>query len=123
MSWFGFGGSKSNDDDNKGSMSSSSYDSEQGFSSSGTNFAAPSSAAMGSTGNFQQDLAMEQQKAMVQQVMLKLTEAAFDACITKPSSSLSSSETACIGAVVGKYLDASEYMVGKFTGQQGGGGF
>lgn len=39
---------------------------------------------------------MEQQKAMVQQVVAKLTEMAFESCITKPSSSLSGTEQGCI---------------------------
>ena len=38
----------------------------------------------------------EQQKALVQSVIARLTEMAFDNCITKPSSSLSSSEQGCI---------------------------
>lgn len=61
---------------------------------------------------------MEQQKIMIQAVMMKLTETAFDTCITKPSSSLSSSEQSCIASVVGKYLDTSELVVGRF--QQSG---
>lgn len=62
---------------------------------------------------------MEQQKALIQAVMFKLTEASFESCVTKPSSSLSSTERSCISAVVGKYLDTSEFVVGQFTaGQQ-----
>ena len=108
------GGSKDEDK----SSSSSSYDTG-GFQPQ-QSYAAPQASS--SISSFQQELQMEQQKALVQQVMLKLTDSAFEACITKPSSSLSSSETSCINAVVGKYLDASEYVVGKFQGQQGGDG-
>lgn len=38
----------------------------------------------------------EQQKALVQSVIARLTEMAFDNCIAKPSSSLSSTEQGCI---------------------------
>lgn len=60
---------------------------------------------------------MEQQKIMIQAVMMKLTDMSFETCVTKPSSSLSSSEQSCITSVVGKYLDTSELVVGRF--QQG----
>lgn len=61
---------------------------------------------------------MEQQKALVQAIMFKLTETAFESCVTKPSSSLSSSEQSCITAVVTKYLDASEFVVRKMSQKQ-----
>lgn len=38
----------------------------------------------------------EQQKALVQSVIARLTELAFDNCVAKPSSSLSGSEQGCI---------------------------
>jgi hypothetical protein len=122
MSWFG-GGSSS--DDNK---SSSSFD--EGRSFSGGDFGAPLGSGgasgggsgraggmtMGGGGSFEQELAMEQQKAMVQAVMFKMTEMSFDKCITKPSTSLSSSEKSCIKSVVSKYLDSSEFVIGRFSG-------
>lgn len=43
----------------------------------------------------------EQQKALVQQVIGRLTEMAFENCIAKPSSSLSSSEQ--VGGEGGTY--------------------
>ena len=60
----------------------------------------PTSSAS-SSASFEQELMQEQQKAVIQAVMFKLTEAAFDSCVTKPSSSLSYSEQSCISAVVG----------------------
>lgn len=39
---------------------------------------------------------MEQQRAMINNVVAKLTEIAFESCITKPSSSLSGTEQGCI---------------------------
>ena len=60
-----------------------------------------SASASSSSASFEQELMQEQQKAVIQAVMFKLTEAAFDSCVTKPSSSLSYSEQSCISAVVG----------------------
>jgi len=75
---------------------------------------APSAAG----GSFEQEVMLEQQKAVIQAVMFKLTESAFDACITKPSSSLSYGEKSCISSVVGKYLDTSELVVSRMNGGQ-----
>lgn len=117
MSWFGFGGSSEKEDkerpmkiDEFDSHSASQFDNSH----SSTNFA-PSA---GSGGSFEQELAMEQQKAIIQAVMFKLTEASFDACVTKPSSSLSRGEQSCISAVVGKYLDTSELVASRLQGGQ-----
>ena len=57
----------------------------------------------------------EQQKAMIQAVVFKLTDLAFDQCVPKPSSSLSSSEQSCISSVVGKYFETSQLIVGRFS--------
>ena len=118
MSWFGGGGSSS--DDNKSSFdegakfSSGDYGSPLGGGAGGRTGGMPAGAG----GSFEQELAMEQQKAMVQAVMGRLTEMSFEACISKPSSSLSSSEKSCIQAVTAKYLDASEFTVGRFSQSQ-----
>ena len=84
---------------------------------SSTNFAPSAGGSMGG-GSFEQELAMEQQKAIIQAVMFKLTEASFDACVTKPASSLSRGEQSCISAVVGKYLDTSELVASRLQGGQ-----
>ena len=58
----------------------------------------------------------EQQRALVQQVIAKLTEVSFDTCLkAKPDSALSATERACIHTVVGKYLDTSEFVLGRST--------
>ena len=57
----------------------------------------------------------EQQKAMIQAIVFKLTDLAFDQCVPKPSSSLSSSEQSCISSVVGKYFETSQLVVGRFS--------
>lgn len=61
----------------------------------------------------EQELMGLQQGAIVQAVIMKLTETAFATCVTKPSSSLSSSESACISAVTNKYLESSEFIQAK----------
>jgi hypothetical protein len=122
MSWFGFGGAPK-DDKPTAPLKIDEFDARSQaptFDSSEHNFA--SSAGMGGGmggGSFEQQVAMEQQRAMVQAVVMKLTESAFDNCISKPSSSMSYNERTCIGATVGKYLDTSELIVGRM---QGGGG-
>jgi import inner membrane translocase subunit TIM13 len=126
MSWFFGGGNKDNNDKkgdpapitdtfDHGSSSfggSSSYGSDL---SSGSGLGLGSSSSVGG-GNFEQELMAEQQKAMIQAVMFKLTDTAFENCVTKPSSSLSSSEQSCIHATVGKYLEATELIVGRMQG-------
>ena len=57
----------------------------------------------------------EQQQALIQAVVFKLTDLAFDQCVPKPSSSLSSSEQSCISSVVGKYVETSQLIVGRFS--------
>ena len=48
----------------------------------------------------------------------KLTEVSFDTCIQKPDSTLSATERACIHTMVGKYLDTSEFVIGRATKKQ-----
>jgi hypothetical protein len=61
----------------------------------------------------------EQQKALVQQVMFRLTELSFESCVTKPGTTLSSGERSCINAVTTKYLETSEFIVGAMGGAGG----
>jgi hypothetical protein len=120
MSWFGFGGGNKDEDANKSSSynnsSAGSYEAAETGSYS-PDFAAPRSGLGGGAGSssLEQELMLEQQKMLVQAVMFKLTEAAFQKCVEKPSTSLSSSETNCIKAVVGKYLDASELILARMS--------
>jgi len=120
MSWFGLGGSSEKERGQSSSASDSSF-SEPAIDTS--NFSQPSSFSTPSRpvsgGNsLQEELMMEQQRALIQAIMFKLTEMSFDSCVTKPSSSLSSSESACISAVTGKYLETSAFILGKLNGQQ-----
>jgi mitochondrial import inner membrane translocase subunit TIM13 len=120
MSRFGFGGGKGEDSNKKPSTSAYDTGLSSGFGDDhGTEFASPSSsfgaASSAGAGSLEQELVMEQQKALVQAIMFKLTETAFEQCISKPSSSLSSSEQNCITAVVTKYLDTSELVVARMS--------
>jgi hypothetical protein len=93
MSWFG-GGGKSNN--GAGSYEpENNYEESNNYQGQQEQYAAPRSMGAGGGGgadSFQQEVLMEQQKALIQAVMFKLTEAAFAKCITAPSSSLSSSK-------------------------------
>lgn len=112
MSWFGLGGGDEKKPDSSDSMMSS-YDTSPAFEQQ-SSYAAPSSA-----GSFEQELAMEQHKLMIQGVVFKLTDLSFAKCVQKPSSTqLSYSDQSCIKAVVGKYLDTSELIIGQLSGKK-----
>jgi hypothetical protein len=111
MGWFG--GSEapkqaesknfsSSDDSDFGSMG----DSPQGYSAQGPASNYSNDMAAGATSMEQYAQAL-QQKAIVQEVVGKLTLIAFETCLGKPDTQLSSRETSCIHASVGKYLDGS----------------
>jgi len=108
MGWFG----SSDEDDQK--PAASAY-TDQGY--GGQTEYAPAGAIAPSGGSFEQEVAMEQQQAIVKAAMFKLTELAFSKCVSKPSSSLSSSEQSCISAVVTKYLEVSEMVTSGMAGQ------
>lgn len=92
MSWFGGGGGSKNDSNSGSSYQPESSYQDQGFVGQQESYAAPRSVGGTSTESFQQELIMEQQKALIQAVMFKLTETAFQKCVTSPSTSLSSSK-------------------------------
>ena len=83
----------------------------------------PSSAPMSMSGGggggnegmaeLQQFATAIQQSALIQSTITTLSEKAFEACITKPSSSLSGKEAACVQAVTMKWLDTNQFMVGR----------
>lgn len=120
MSWFGLGGGKKEEEPKVNSMNIDDFHSSENSFGSAQEYAAPRSMGGGGGGgsSFEQEVMAEQQKAMIQAVMLKLTDAAFESCITKPGSSMSSSEQSCITSVVGKYMEASQLIVGKMHGGQ-----
>ena len=71
-----------------------------------------------SSGTFQEQIALEQQKVMIQNMMMKLADTAFQKCVTKPTSSLTTSEQICIQTVVTKYIESSEFVLEKLSRNQ-----
>ena len=130
MGWFGFGGDSGSGSDgvNKAkSYDAPSFPGDDSLTSGG--FSSGNSSLGGSAGGmpsapggqqldaFQQEVLQLQQSNMAQAVVTKLTELAFTNCISKPGSSLSSSERSCIKAQVGKYIESSEFVVRGLSGQ------
>ena len=117
MSWFGFGGKK--DSEPSQPVSAGNYDHNPYDSSS---YAEPSASAFPSSNSgrsLQEEIQLEAQKIEIQQMILQLTQMAFDKCVNKPSSSLSGSERSCIEGSIGKYIDTKMLISQKLTG--GGG--
>jgi len=85
-------------------------------SSSGFSSSSLGDAGGGSFGEMQQFALMLQQQVLVQQVINKLTDKAFEKCITgKPSDSLSGKDAACVQATVMKWLDTNEFLLGRLA--------
>ena len=60
----------------------------------------------------------ENQKAVIQQAISKLTETCFDKCVTKTNRGLDQSEANCISNCAGRYLDASVFVVNRMVAQR-----
>ena len=60
----------------------------------------------------------ENQKAIIQQAISKLTETCFDKCVTKPGNKLDSSEANCIANCAGRYLDSSVFIVNRMMAKR-----
>ncbi len=101
MSWFFGGNDKDNEDKSNSSFSEpvNTFNDTSSFGNS-TNFAVPGSGSSGSTNSLQEKLQLEQQRAVIQAIMVRLTDISFEACVSKPSTSLSSSEVNCVQSVV-----------------------
>lgn len=110
MSWFG--GGKSNSSESKSTYQEPVSD----FSASSM----PSSSTDYSSSGFdaQSSANALQEKMLAQQLILKLTNIAFEQCVTKPSNRLSSSEEACASAVAVKYVESVQQIMMKFSSQQ-----
>ena len=122
MSWFGWGGSKGGSGSSGSAGSGYEAPVDSGF-DAGTEFVEPNAGAFsadqgsfaGQGASLAEEVMAEQQRALVQAVMFKLTEMAFDQCVSRPGSSLSSGEVSCVQSVVSKYLDTSEFIVGRMS--------
>lgn len=147
MGWFG-GSSESGNSDtidlskiNSGEYgsklrSSSSYSSEfdstpdlGGGASFGSASSSPSFSSLGGEGassglEFQQAVALEQQKLQFMQQIHKVNDVCWDMCLGSPSSSLSSREQTCISNCVERFVDTSVLLVNRFAqlAQKMGGG-
>ena len=128
MSWFGGGKKKDADDgpaevvDSSGGFDNASFTPSSpaaSFPSSGPSAgAAPARGGAAAQIGPREQAAMQQQilamqeGAVVQGLILKLTDLAFDQCVDKPSNALKSGERACINSVVLKYLDTGKLIAG-----------
>jgi len=118
MSWFGGRGGGSTENVMTEKTDLPSYEEPPSFagpsvgsSVGGGGGGAPSQEAL------QMAVLQEQQKALVQQVISKLTEISFEQCVDRPEASLTSRQRNCVHNVVGKYLDTSEFVIGRTTKQ------
>ena len=66
----------------------------------------------------QQFMETENQKAVIQAAISKLTETCFDKCVTKPGAKLDSSEANCIANCAGRYLDSSVFVVNRMMAKR-----
>ena len=68
--------------------------------------------------DMQQFLETENQKAVIQQAIAKLTEQCFEKCIGKPGTKLDSSEANCVANCAGRYLDSSVFVVNRMMAKR-----
>ncbi|CAH2070462.1 unnamed protein product [Thlaspi arvense] len=65
-----------------------------------------------------QFITQEKERAMVNEVVAKLTSSCWDKCITdKPGSKFSSSETSCLSNCAARYMDMSMLIMKRFQSQ------
>ena len=64
----------------------------------------------------QQFLAMEQQKAKIQEMVNELTDVCWEKCVDKVYAKLDSRQSTCISNCVGRFIDTSKYIVEKAQG-------
>ncbi|CAI5723730.1 unnamed protein product [Peronospora destructor] len=120
MSFFGFGKSKTSEstasDSDSYAYEEPSYDYStpsvpSSFDSSNSSSLGGSGTSSGAT-EVQQMIMEEQQRALIQQAISKITALAWDKCsANKPDSELSYKEKDCIKNVTLAYLDTSMFVV------------
>lgn len=72
----------------------------------------------GQAKDLQMFMETENQKAVIQQAIGKLTETCFDKCVQKPGNKLDSSEANCIANCAGRYLDSSVFVVNRMMAKR-----
>ncbi|CAN8253455.1 unnamed protein product [Cochlearia groenlandica] len=71
--------------------------------------------SLGNNPELLQFLNQEKERAMVNEMVAKLTSACWDKCITdKPGSKFSSSETSCLSHCAQRYMDMSMLIMKRF---------
>merc|ERR1711865_198493 len=60
----------------------------------------------------------ENQKAVIQAAISKLTDICFEKCITKPGNKLDSSEANCVANCAGRFLDSSVFVVNRMMAKR-----
>ncbi|KAI9921026.1 hypothetical protein PsorP6_001249 [Peronosclerospora sorghi] len=117
MSFFGFGKSKEPEPATSSAemyeFEEPSYDHSASSAPSSFDSSISSSLDRGSSGaEVQQMIMEEQQRALIQQAISKITALAWDKCsASKPDSELSYKEKECIKNVTLAYLDTSMFVV------------
>eukprot|EP00939_MAST-03C_sp_MAST-3C-sp1_P001346 g1346.t1 len=96
-----------------GSSSSSGYGGGGGYGGSG---GAQSRVAQD---QFKRQVMAEQQRAVVQDAIHKLTIDCWDKCVTSTRGSMSSSEETCVTNCVGRFLDTRKLIQMKFQEMYG----
>lgn len=83
-----------------------------------------SSSGVGEDRELQEFLAVEQQKAQLQQGVHRLHDICWDKCVTKPGSSLDSWTESCITNCVDRFYDTAALITRRFQEmvQRGSGG-
>ncbi|KAH7421287.1 hypothetical protein KP509_13G049400 [Ceratopteris richardii] len=70
------------------------------------------------TAELQKLLEQEKSRAMLNELVNKLTSVCWDKCVGTPGSKFSSSETACLSNCAQRYLETSALIVRRFTSMQ-----
>ena len=81
--------------------------------SSGGSFSDSERREQAQAQQFQQALMREQQNAAVQGAINKLTDICFVKCVKNPDSSLGSREQSCIQDCAARYLEVSQFIMGR----------
>eukprot|EP01023_Acetabularia_acetabulum_P025798 TRINITY_DN2461_c0_g1_i10.p16 TRINITY_DN2461_c0_g1~~TRINITY_DN2461_c0_g1_i10.p16 ORF type:complete len:101 (-),score=19.93 TRINITY_DN2461_c0_g1_i10:3733-4008(-) len=68
----------------------------------------------------QQFLAQEQQKAVIQQMIFKVTEDCFDKCIATPGKEMSGRERTCIENCAKRFVETTQFIMQRFQKEAGG---
>lgn len=65
------------------------------------------------TRELQQFMESENQKAVIQAAISKLTDICFDKCVDRPGATLDSSQANCVANCAGRFLDSSVFVVNR----------